>query len=146
MLGIDRAINIYSSLLKPKIENPKAMILVLFFHDVALMLRTESLVRDTTRGAEYLPEPETTDYNDADMIRNRRSSTFFCNARRLFDRYKKAAGFDRIGEYGLKMRGNNTIVAHWPTRPGKKSPQEVFDILEASGHSGCERYVEWEWA
>jgi hypothetical protein len=29
---------------------------------------------------------------------------------------------------------------------GQWATMEVFDIFEASGHIGCERYVEWEWA
>jgi hypothetical protein len=28
----------------------------------------------------------------------------------------------------------------------KNASREVFDILEAPGHIGCERYVQWEWA
>ncbi|CAG8892542.1 unnamed protein product [Penicillium egyptiacum] len=146
VLGIDTVLNISSSMLKPKIENPMAMILVLFIRDVEEMWKKDSLDKDVARAAKYLPEPETTDYNDADLLRNRRSSSFFCNVSKLFDLYKKSAGFDALSKYELKMRGNNTIVAHWPNRPGKYASQEVFDILEASGATGCERYVEWEWA
>lgn len=146
VLGIDITLALNIRLLKPKIENPKAMILVLFIRDIEEMSSIDTIDKDIARVAKYLPEPETTDYNDADQMRRRRSSSFVCNVSKLFDLYKKAHDFDKIpGKYGLKMRGNNTIVAHWPMRPGKNAPQEVFDILEGSGATGFERYVEWEW-
>ncbi|KAF7519618.1 hypothetical protein PCG10_009904 [Penicillium crustosum] len=147
VLGIEITLALNIPLLKPKIENPKAMILVLFVCDIEEMFSFDTMDQDVARVAKYLPEPETTDYNDADQMRRRRSSSFVCNVSKLFDLYKKAHGFDKIPEkYGLKMRGNNTIVAHWLMRPGKNAPQEVFDILEGSGATGFERYVEWEWA
>ncbi|KAJ5959627.1 uncharacterized protein N7479_006777 [Penicillium vulpinum] len=147
VLGINVLLTLLRPMLKPKIQNPKAMILVLFMRDVEDMWNNSSLSKDMARAAKYLPEAESTDYNDPDNMRHRRSSSFFRNVSKLFDLYKKSAGFDTLTDkHGLKMRGNNTIVAHWPLRPGKNAPQEVFDILEASGASGCERYVEWEWA
>ncbi|KGO47851.1 hypothetical protein PEXP_015440 [Penicillium expansum] len=147
VLGIDATLAIFSPLLKPKILNPKAMLLVLFVCDIEDMWSRDTLDQDVARAAKYLPEPETSDENDADQMRNKRASSFFCNVSKLFESYKRSTGFDTLtSKYGLKMRGNNTIVAHWPLRPGKNAPQEVFDILEASGASGYERYVEWEWA
>lgn len=123
------------------------MLLVLFVCDIEDMWSRDTLDQDVARATKYLSEPETTDDNDADLIRNRRASSFFSNVSKSFDLYKKSTGFGTLTrKYGLKMRGNNTIVAHWPMRPGKNAPQEVFDILEASGASGYERYVEWEWA
>ncbi|KAJ5956141.1 hypothetical protein N7501_010420 [Penicillium viridicatum] len=146
VLGIDITLALNIPLLKPKIQNPKAMILVLFVCDIEEMSSMDTMDKDVARVARYLPEPETTDHNDADQMRRRRSSSFVCNVSKLFDLYKKAHNFDKIPEkYGVKMRGNNTIVAHWPMRPGKNAPQEVFDLLEGSGATGFERYVEWEW-
>ncbi|KAJ5164212.1 uncharacterized protein N7500_006042 [Penicillium coprophilum] len=147
VLGIDLNLAIFSQLLKPKTQNPKAMLLVLFMRDIENMWNFDSLGRDMARAAKYLPEPESSHRDDADEMRLRRSSSFFRDVSKLFDLYKKATGFNGLtSKYGLKMRGNNTIVAHWPMRPGKHALQRVFDILEASGASGCERYVEWEWA
>ena len=49
---------------------------------------------------------------------------------------------------GLMVKEENTIIEKWPMRlklsmlqPGA---QEEFDILQASDHSGNERYVEWK--
>ncbi|KAJ5513491.1 hypothetical protein N7463_003043 [Penicillium fimorum] len=126
VLGIDINLAIFSQLLKPKIQNPKAMVLVLFVRDIDDMWSFDSLDRDIARAAKYLPEPQSTDRSENE---NQEIKLFFL----------------RCHKYGLKMRGNNTIVAHWPMRPGKHTTQRVFDILEASGATGCERYIEWEW-
>ncbi|KAJ5189293.1 hypothetical protein N7491_005621 [Penicillium cf. griseofulvum] len=146
VLGIEVVLGLFTHLLKPKIQNPKAMLLVLFIRDVEDMWNGESLKSDLARTAKYLPQPESTNFNDADHMRAKRASTFFRNVSKLFDLYKRSAKFHALTKYGLKMRGNSTVVAHWPMRPGKHTTQHVFDILEASGATGCERYIEWEWA
>ena len=49
---------------------------------------------------------------------------------------------------GLLMKVENTIIEKWPLRLKLSLPQpgvqEEFDTLQASGHSGGERYVEWK--
>jgi hypothetical protein len=49
---------------------------------------------------------------------------------------------------GLMVKEQNTIIEKWPMRLKLSLPQagaqEEFDILQASGHSGSERYVEWK--
>ena len=46
------------------------------------------------------------------------------------------------------MKVENTIIEKWPLRLKLSLPQpgvqEEFDTLQASGHSGGERYVEWK--
>ena len=46
------------------------------------------------------------------------------------------------------VKEENTIIEKWPMRLKLSLPQpgaqEEFDILQASGHSGNERYVEWK--
>jgi hypothetical protein len=48
---------------------------------------------------------------------------------------------------GLMVKAENTIIEKWPMRLKLSLPQpgaqEEFDILQASDHSGNERYVEW---
>lgn len=49
---------------------------------------------------------------------------------------------------GLVMREKHTIVDKWPMKLRYSSPsahagaQEEFELLQASGHSASERYVE----
>jgi hypothetical protein len=48
----------------------------------------------------------------------------------------------------LMVKAENTIIEKWPMRLKLSLPQpgaqEEFDILQASDHSGSERYVEWK--
>ena len=53
---------------------------------------------------------------------------------------------------GISMKEKHTIVDKWPMKLRFALPsshagaQEEFDILQSSGHSGSERYVEWKWS
>lgn len=48
---------------------------------------------------------------------------------------------------GIYMKQKHTIVEKWPLRlqlkHGQPGAQSEFDILQASNHTGHERYVEW---
>jgi hypothetical protein len=60
----------------------------------------------------------------------------------------KNADFDSLGLHcGLELKDPHTIVEKWPLRlranPGDPDAQNEFNMLQASMHSGCERYVEW---
>lgn len=146
VLGIHTVLRVFTPMLKPKIQNPKAMLLTLFIRDIEDMWTKDSLDKDVARAMKHLPQPESAASNDADQVRINRSSSFFCNVSKMFDLYKKTFEFDKLTPtFGLKMRGSTTIVAHWPMRPGKHAATTVFEILEGSGATGCERYVEWEW-
>jgi hypothetical protein len=144
-LGIDQTLAIFSPLLKSKDKNPKAVLLTLFMCDLDDLWNLKLLPGDLKRAVKFLPTAGSKDTSVAEKIRNVESSSFFRNVTKLFDQYKKSTGFDTFtSKYGMKIRQNNRIVAHWPMRPGKNAPQAVFDILEVTGASGCERYVEWE--
>lgn len=49
---------------------------------------------------------------------------------------------------GILMKQTNTVVEKWPLRLklrcGQPGAQSEFDVLEASGNIGHERYVEWK--
>lgn len=49
---------------------------------------------------------------------------------------------------GICMKKDHTIVEKWPLRlklgQGQAGAQLEFEILEASDHTGHERYVEWK--
>ena len=48
---------------------------------------------------------------------------------------------------GLEMKERHTLVERWPlklkAKAGDPDAQKEFDLLQASMHSGGERYVEW---
>lgn len=49
---------------------------------------------------------------------------------------------------GMRMKPRNTIVGEWPMRvnlrPNQKGAKEEFKQKLGSGHTGMERYVEWQ--
>jgi hypothetical protein len=49
-----------------------------------------------------------------------------------------------VKEVRLEMKEKNTVIEKWPMRLKKEATKEDFDILNASGHMGSERYVEWK--
>jgi hypothetical protein len=56
--------------------------------------------------------------------------------------------FDVVQELsGVAKRDEHKIIGKWPLRlklhVGGHVAQEEFDLLMESGHTGCERYVEW---
>lgn len=64
-------------------------------------------------------------------------------------RYMQDLGFAKMSwSVGLMVKEENTIIEKWPMRLKLSLPQpgaqEEFDILQGSGHSGNERYVEWK--
>ena len=81
---------------------------------------------------------------------------FQCDAdewRVVRSRFMRERKFDEIQRaVGLVMKKKHTIVGKWPMKLRYSSPspdavaQKEFDLLQASGHSGSERYVEWKWA
>jgi hypothetical protein len=53
-------------------------------------------------------------------------------------------------EIGLCAKDQHRIIEKWPMGlrlllPRDADAQQEFDLLQVSGHSGSERYVEWKW-
>jgi hypothetical protein len=68
----------------------------------------------------------------------------FWDFNRVWERFRKVFISQEAGNVcGMKMKSKNSIVEMWPLRLKKNATQEEFTRLHASGHSGCERYVEW---
>jgi hypothetical protein len=62
--------------------------------------------------------------------------------------YMRGVGFaDMPLNVGLMAKEQHSIIEKWPLRLKLSLPQpgaqEEFDVLQASGHNGSERYVEW---
>lgn len=59
--------------------------------------------------------------------------------------------FDEMQQaIGLVVKEPHTIVEKWPMKlafsSSRPCSQEEFELLQSSGHSGSERYVEWRWS
>jgi hypothetical protein len=73
------------------------------------------------------------------------ASVMFRDFDEPFRRFMELWQFREISKFnGLRTKGQNSIVESWPMRLSKTATKEEFDTLQASGHHGSERYVEWE--
>jgi hypothetical protein len=86
-----------------------------------------------------------TDPNSAEFLRFNDARDLVRDYDELFQRFMDEVHLENISKAaGLKIKKENTIVEKWPMRLKPNSSKKDFDILLASGHVGCERYVEWE--
>ena len=80
-----------------------------------------------------------------DLVRYMSAEILFWNFDDLFDRFKRERYLDEISKAaGLTMKAENTIVRPWPMRLRQNATQREFNVRFASGHTGTERYVEWQ--
>lgn len=81
---------------------------------------------------------------DADLLKLEGTIMIFWDFDGLWKRYTRDCQLHEVGKVqGMVMKKENTIVSKWPLRLKKNATQAEFCRLQASGHTGCERYVEW---
>jgi len=100
-----------------------------------------------TKALSYLPSISSTGLlpSSCDVIRAMEACTHFKNFDALFHKYEEQVDFQKIGQaLGLQVRNQNRIVPKWPMRLKENASKSEFEVLQASGHVGSERYVEWE--
>src|SRR5260370_768875 len=82
--------------------------------------------------------------SNPDLIRFMEASSMFHDYEKPFTQFMEQCRFREISaSASLRMKEENSIVEPWPLRLGDRASKEEFDVLHASGHVGCERYVEW---
>ncbi|KAI9651810.1 MAG: hypothetical protein M1829_002440 [Trizodia sp. TS-e1964] len=152
-LGPQATLAIFGPLLKPKSQNPHATLIVLFLnavHETSNLLNQLSPTRlELERAVNYIQVSlailQTNNTSDPDLIKLTEACLFFREYDRLFERFYHECRFEEISkDAGLKVKPKYTIVAPWPMRLKKSASLEEFIILLGSGHTGSERYVEWE--
>ena len=107
-----------------------------------------SIRSDMERLRSYIPMTrdmvQDSSRSNPDFMRFLSAQVLFRDFDELFNRYKCECRLDEISKAaGLTMKSKNTIVRPWPMRIRKNATQREFDLLLASGHTGSERYVEW---
>ena len=81
---------------------------------------------------------------DPDFVNVWGARTKFRDFDGLWKRYTKDCQLPEAGNArGMIMKKENTIVPKWPLRLKQNATQAEFSRLQASGRTGCERYVEW---
>ena len=87
--------------------------------------------------------PWTRDY-DPDFLSNMAAQVLCRDNDLPFDRYMDECGFREISrKVRLVLKTTNTIIEKWPMRLTNNATRTEFLVLQASGHTGSERYVEW---
>ena len=152
-LGPEATLAAFGPLFKLKTENPSATLVALFLnavHEVCSPLDHPSSIRSTAeRLRSYLPITRDMvqggSKSSPEFVRFMSAAVLFRDFDELFSRFERECRLDEISRAtGLKIKCNNTIVQPWPMRIKENATQREFDVLHASGHTGSERYVEWE--
>ncbi|KAE8361677.1 hypothetical protein BDV27DRAFT_26211 [Aspergillus caelatus] len=151
-LGPAKTLALFGPLLKSKKENPKATLIMLFLNATREMSTAGDQLSCMPRAMDtlqrFLPmRPRhgvpTNKYN-ADFLNQMDALDLFTDNDTLFNRLIERARFRDMGSFlGLEMKVDNSIVAKWPMRLGENPTQHEFEMVFWSGHTGCERYVEW---
>ena len=152
-LGLERTLTILVPWLKPADINPHATLLALFLNAVAECEDPsetgQTIINSSSAMHKFLPpHPGILSPQSPAFIKHMTALELFKDFELSFRRYMKEVDFKRCGNAaGVEMRENPTIVEPWPLRldpiARDKKARAKFESLMASGHTGCERYVEW---
>lgn len=151
-LGMPRTIAHIGHLLKQPDENPHATLVALFLNAVDEMYddneKRKAMMSEMRQVWSYMtPSPLTSPY-DPNVIVGDIATQQVRDVDKHFERYMKLQDFAKIVELsGMEFKRQHTIIDPWPLRlkkkPHQKGGKEEFLTLLGSGHSGCERYMEW---
>lgn len=153
-LGAETVLESFGPLLKRKSVNAHATITGLFLNAIhETEARQPKTDKDELKSVmlkmqKYLPVRPPFSEFDPDFLRWLMARDIFLDFDDIFDRYMMMVGFKNIAKKtAMCTKEKNSIIDKWPYRlkekPGTEAAQREFDILQASGLTGCERYVEW---
>ncbi|KAH7413716.1 hypothetical protein DE146DRAFT_761995 [Phaeosphaeria sp. MPI-PUGE-AT-0046c] len=169
-IGPSRTMSIFSHLLKPKSQNPRAALLLLFlnivreendetttsatmahrsrmvrkfFSDMDPRLVNAGLGKGGLESMQYITTPEVVLLTDAMTYWDDFDIQF---ARFLEDAdpasWKPVSLKELAARNGLIVRDKHTIMPPWPYRASEHMSREEFNVLLAESTCGHERYVE----
>ncbi|XXG94485.1 hypothetical protein Hte_000742 [Hypoxylon texense] len=151
-LGMPRTIGYIGRLLKQPNENPNATLVALFLNAVDEMYddseKRKAVESEIKQVWSYMPPRPPTGPYDADIIIGDVATQQVRDVDKHFNSYMKMQNFAMLTELsGMEFKRQHTIIDPWPLRlkkkPHQKGAKEEFLTLLSSGHSGCERYMEW---
>ncbi|KAI1209960.1 uncharacterized protein F4807DRAFT_425047 [Annulohypoxylon truncatum] len=153
-LGIARTLCYIGTLLKRPNDNRYATLVTLFLNAVEEIFddkeKRKVIEYEIQEVWKYMtPKPPTGPY-DADIIINDVATEQVRDVDKYFNRYMKLHHFDELCEVsGMEFKEQPTIIEAWPLKVKKglhqRGAKEEFTTLLSSGHSGCERYMEWRY-
>ncbi|KAL5119566.1 hypothetical protein ACEQ8H_002412 [Pleosporales sp. CAS-2024a] len=162
-IGIERTLSTFTPLLRPKDQNPKATLLMLFLnateekeHELLLEYQKNDMPRRMKRLQDLIGLDEdiltrimmgdrnTVQY-DPEFLRRTNLHAMFADFDRLFDLYLKDVRMSELTKKNrVKMKKQHSIVEKWPYRVTKSTSVREFKLMDTLSLSGCERYVEIE--
>ncbi|ROW01851.1 hypothetical protein VMCG_05583 [Cytospora schulzeri] len=152
-LGIRETLALFGPRLCSREVNPHATLVTLFLNAVeescTPMDQRQELIGEMKKLLLYLPQTAPPEENDAEVLRAGAAANMVRDVDRYFNRYMKLEDFRGAAvAAGVRMKLKNTVVAEWPMRlklqSHQKGAKEEFEQTLGSGHSGVERYVEWQ--
>ncbi|KAF2230331.1 hypothetical protein EV356DRAFT_345567 [Viridothelium virens] len=160
-LGIKKTLATVGPFLKPKSENPHATILTLFLNAIdnadsssgntgkrdAFRQHYRTLMSLNPWALQEFHSGEPSLRNPA-FVRIAGDTKLLRDHEKFFNMHMIKQDFSAAAFHaGVKMKQHHTIIEAWPMRlkkeQGETGAKEEFELLRASGHVGCERYVEW---
>jgi hypothetical protein len=161
-VGPEWTLELIGQLLKPKEQNPKATLLMLFLNVIGEVYHFDTNY-EKQRGNEsmkliqkFIPMTpalimramvggEQAMMSSPELIRMSSCYTMFGDFDKAFSIFLKDIGMDKIArQCGMIAKKTHTIVKPWPLRITEQSTQDDFDILCGTSHTGAERYMEFE--
>ncbi|CZR56251.1 uncharacterized protein PAC_06139 [Phialocephala subalpina] len=158
-VGPEKILSTFSTLLKSKTINPKAILLMLFLNAVSevyhyndpngkqrfnesrvlmqkfIPVTPMTLMAMMAGGASTMSSPE--------MIRISSCYTMFGDFEKAFGTFLKDVKMHKLTKkYGMKIKEKHSIIEPWPLVVTEKTTKEEFEIRCATTHTGCERYVD----
>ncbi|KUI70772.1 Histone-lysine N-methyltransferase SMYD3 [Cytospora mali] len=154
-LGIKETLALFGPRLRLQESHPHATLITLFLNAVDREASSndviQEMVQEMAKLTKYLPLPMLSDENvrNAELLRFSEAKIMVRDVDKFFNRHMKRLDFLGAGKAaGLSMKQKNTIVDEWPMRlklrPQQKGAKEEFEQRLGSGHTGVERYVEWQ--
>ncbi|KAF5854000.1 hypothetical protein GGP41_006766 [Bipolaris sorokiniana] len=160
-VGPHTCLQIFSRLLKPTSQNPKATLLMLFInaaveidHEANPQGDIQSLVPAMERLKKYIPfDKSRVNMNRAgmnpgphpDLILRITCSDMFKPWDKHFDVFMDECRITQFATLcGMAIKEKHTIVQPWPYRVENQTTKKDFDVLRASSTTGFERYMEFQ--
>ena len=142
---------LFGPLLRDAELNPHATLVVLFLNAAMEVMKNGGPLLLKPTDAElatlrrYFPPNFIPSMTSLEGTRFFSSLNFFKDYDKLFGMYMVGYGFSELcRRAGLEMKEVNTVIGKWPERLSRNATRKEFDTMCASGHTGCERYVEFK--
>ncbi|KAF2470499.1 uncharacterized protein BDR25DRAFT_325695 [Lindgomyces ingoldianus] len=157
-IGPENTLLTFSPLLKPKNQNPKATMLMLFLNAVqegerlsggpssvdfpSILGKLKKYIRIDEFKLLPIFGPGS---GNPELVRITSCFSMFADFDKYFRRFLRDVRMDQLAKkFGMRIKNQHSIIEPWPFRVTNNTTKHEFEILCAANTIGHERYVEWE--